>query len=120
MSGYQFDLYSAHTGTGQLYEGQGRGIMVNQGYIGQMFPGGLFIRIGSTGENPSGTYGKVGDWNQMQIVARGNTLIHLMNGHVLTVGIDDDPVRRAPQGMISLQLESMGQIWYRNIWLKHL
>lgn len=32
--------------------------------------------------------------------------------------LDDDPVARAPQGILSLQLEGSGQIWYRNVYLK--
>ena len=28
---------------------------------------------------------KIGDWNQFQVIARGNTLIHLLNGHVTAV-----------------------------------
>jgi hypothetical protein len=30
----------------------------------------------------------------------------------------DDPIARAPQGILSLQLEGSGQIWYRNVDLK--
>jgi hypothetical protein len=50
----------------------------------------------------------------------GNTLVHVLNGHVITVSIDDDPASRAPQGILSLQLEGSGQIWYRNVYVKHL
>ena len=58
----------------------------------------------------------------MEIVARGNTLIHMLNGHVVLVGIDDDAERRALKGIISLQLEGPQdcEVWYRNVWIKKL
>ena len=62
--------------------------------------------------------GLAGEWNQIEIIVRGNTMIHMMNGQVMSVTIDDDPVARAPQGILSLQLETSGQIWYRNVYLK--
>jgi hypothetical protein len=36
----------------------------------------------------------------------------------LAQGRDDDPIARAPQGILSLQLEGSGQIWYRYVYLK--
>jgi hypothetical protein len=64
--------------------------------------------------------GLQGEWQQVQIIARGNTLVHVLNGQVISVTIDDDPASRAPQGILSLQLEGNGQIWYRNIYVRHL
>jgi len=61
-----------------------------------------------------------GDWNQIEIIARGNTLVHMINGHVISVSIDDNPEMRAFQGILSLQLEGSGQIWYRNVYVKPL
>ncbi len=43
----------------------------------------------------------------------------MLNGHVITVTTDEDPMRRAFQGILSLQCEG-GAIWYRNVYLKHL
>lgn len=64
--------------------------------------------------------GRDGDWQQVQIIARGNTLVHVLNGQVITVTTDDDPAMRAPQGILSLQLEGSGQIWYRNVYVRQL
>ena len=75
-------------------------------------------------ENPASLIkphlGLDGEWNQIQILARGNTLVHMINGRVITVTIDDDPGMRAHQGILSLQLEGKGQIWYRNVYVKLL
>ena len=61
-----------------------------------------------------------GEWQQIEIIVRGNTMIHMMNGQVMSITVDDDPVARAPQGILSLQLEGSGQIWYRNVYVKPL
>jgi hypothetical protein len=36
--------------------------------------------------------GKDGEWQQVEIVARGNTLVHILNGQVASVTIDDNPI----------------------------
>ena len=122
VSGYQFDLDSNNRFTGQLYEGQGRGIVNEPGGVVLLRPGGDNLRIGKAQENPASAVkphkGLAGDWQQVQIVARGNALTHILNGQVITVSIDDDPGARAPQGILSLQLEGSGQVWYRNVYVR--
>ena len=78
--------------------------------------------LGRTSDLTGPQYYKQGDWNQIEIIARGNTLVHMLNGKVFCVVIDDDAGRRALKGIISLQLEGPAdnEVWYRNIWLKKL
>lgn len=124
VSGYQFDLDSDNRYTGGLYEGQGRGIVNLPGGVVMMLPERRLLRIGSTTATPAAAVkphqGLAGEWQQVEIIARGNTLIHLVNGQLITVSVDEDPASRAPQGILSLQLEGSGQIWYRNVYVKHL
>lgn len=124
VSGYQFDLDSANRYTGQLYEGQGRGIVNSPGGIVRLQPDRKFQKIGTVTETAAAAVkphnGFAGDWQQVEIVARGNVMTHILNGQVMTVTIDDDPASRAVQGIISLQLEGSGQIWYRNVYLRAL
>jgi hypothetical protein len=121
VSGYQFDITGNNLGS--LYEGQGRGVIVNAGEVVQLAPGGVKFVIGRTADTPAQytheNKGLDGEWNQIEIIVRGNTMIHMLNGHVITVTTDDDPMRRASQGMLSLQCEG-GSIWYRNVYLKTL
>ena len=123
VSGYQFDLDSNNRYTGQLYEGQGRGIVNPPGGLVQLVAGKQ-NRIGTVNPNPAAAVkahnGLQGEWQQVQIIARGNTLVHVLNGQVITVTMDEDPASRAPQGILSLQLEGTGQIWYRNVYVKSL
>jgi hypothetical protein len=65
---------------------------------------------------------KINDWNQFQVIARGNTLIHLLNGHVTAVFVDDDQANRAMKGLIGVQLHvgAPMKVEFRNIYLKNL
>jgi hypothetical protein len=122
VSGYQFDLDSENVYTGQFYEGGGRSIITAPGTIGMLLPGRCKILLGKLPGDAKAAVkphrGLEGEWQQVEIIVRGNTMIHMMNGQVMSITVDDDPVARAPQGILSLQLEGSGQIWYRNVYLK--
>ena len=124
ISGYQYDMNSANNYTGQLYEGQGRGIVNPPGGLVILQPCRVTQRIGTVNLNPAAAVkehkGWDGEWNQIEIIARGNTLVHMINGQVLTVSIDDNAAERAMRGIMSLQLEGSGQIWYRNVYVKQI
>ena len=124
VSGYQFDMDSDNQYTGQLYEGQGRNIITAPGTIGMLLPGNCKILLGKLPGDAKAAIkphkGLDGEWQQIEIIVRGNTMIHIINGQVMSITVDDDPIARAPQGILSLQLEGSGQIWYRNVYLKPL
>ena len=66
---------------------------------------------------------KISDWNKYTIIARGGTLIHIVNGQVMAIMVDDDPKSSNNQsGFIGIQLEPPfpNKIQVRNIWLKKL
>ncbi|MGD0777903.1 MAG: family 16 glycoside hydrolase [Candidatus Solibacter sp.] len=44
------------------------------------------------------------DWNAIHLVIRGNTLIHMLNGHLMSVVIDDDAAGRMMKGEIGMQV----------------
>ena len=53
-------------------------------------------------------------------IAKGNTLIHLINGKVMSIVVDDDPHERTRKGLIGMQVH-VGppmKIEFRNIRLK--
>jgi hypothetical protein len=65
-------------------------------------------------------YVNINGWNQYHIIARGSTLLHLVNGHLMAVFLDDDSVNRLAEGVIGLQMH-VGEpfkVEYRNIRLK--
>ncbi len=92
-----------------------------RGHVVRMEPGARPRSIGSLGDRDAmKAFVKQGDWNRLHIIARGNTLTHIVNGHVMAILIDDDPAWRRASGVIALQIEQFGtgRIWFRNIWLK--
>jgi hypothetical protein len=67
-------------------------------------------------------YWKVGDWNQLHLVARGRTMMLFINGHLMSVLIDDHPTKFVDHGVLGIQLEGRGdnKASFRNLWLKNL
>jgi hypothetical protein len=46
------------------------------------------------------------DWNDYTIIANGNFSIHIINGHVMSIGIDEDEKNFRKSGLIGLQLHA--------------
>jgi hypothetical protein len=65
---------------------------------------------------------KPGDWNQVEVIADGNTLTHIVNGRIMSVLVDTDPTFARAKGLIAVEIEGPGnvKISHRNIWLKEL
>ncbi len=68
------------------------------------------------------SYIKDKDWNQFHVIARGGTLIHILNGHVTAVFVDDDMKNRTLKGLLGFQIH-VGppmKVEFRNVYLKTL
>jgi len=124
VGGYQADMDYANNYPGQLGEERGRrNIMVTRGEMVRIDENGLFKLVGTIG-----TPAEVGDsfvpngWNTYHIIAKGNLLIHILNGRVSMLLMDEEDKIRAREGIIALQMH-VGQpfkVEYRNIRLKTL
>lgn len=123
LKGYQADMDGKNAYTGMLYEERGRGFVAPRGQFVRMTEGGIPKLIGSPGDSDSlKSVIKVGDWNQIHIIARGITIIHVINGRVMSMVIDEDPKGRAMEGLLGLQLH-VGppmKVEFRNILMKKL
>lgn len=126
LKGYQADIDFNNQFTGMLYEERGRAFLAPRGmfgYVGPNQPSGVRGPIGQL-ENGEAlkVFIKQNDWNQFHVVARGNVLVHVLNGHVTALFVDDDPVGRAMKGLLGLQLHvgDPMKVEFRNIWLKTL
>jgi hypothetical protein len=121
MKGYQFDLDGADRYTGNLYEERGRTFMAVRGQVTHAIAGGARQIIGSTGALAElQTFTKRDEWNEVHIIARGNVLVHLLNGRVMCQMIDDDAELRRMEGLLGVQVH-VGppmKVEYRNIRLK--
>ena len=123
LRGYQADIDGANRYTGQNYEERGRTFLAPRGTITHAATGAkpaIIAQIGSADELKQ--FVKNGDWNEYHIIARGNVLIHVLNGHVMCEVIDDDTERRKMSGLIGVQVH-VGppmKIRYRNFRIKDL
>jgi hypothetical protein len=107
LGGYQMDMDFANQFSGQLYEEAGRGFLAERGTITYIDKDGKKGQIGVL-ENADALKAliKPGEWNQFHLIARGNTLIHIVNGHVMAVCVDDDVKGRSLGGLIGFQLHA--------------
>ncbi len=125
MDGYQMDFNYDNRYTGQLYEQSSeRGIMTYPGQVvafeGKGAKPRVVAEVGTAEQLKS--YLKKDDWNEIEIVADGHTLTHMINGHVFSQTIDTDPEKMASSGYIALEIEGPGtlHILHRNIYIKKL
>ena len=123
MKGYQFDIDGANQYTGNNYEERGRTFMALRGQIVRAVKDGDRGIIGSLGEQKDlARFIRNDDWNDVHIIARGNVLVHILNGHVMSVVVDDDAEHRAAEGKLGVQVH-VGppmKVEYREIRLKKL
>ena len=124
MKGYQADIDADNQYTGQIYEERGRGFLAMRGQATYIPNGGPPRVIGNLQQTPDELKAliKTGDWNQVHLMARGNTIVQILNGAVTSMLVDDDLANRQLGGLIGFQMH-MGPpmtVEFRNIWLKPL
>ena len=108
--------------SGQLYsQNTSRGIIVWRGQVVQTLPGHIPQLVGVIADRSQlGTFVKDGAWNEYTIIARGGVILHILNGQLMAVLIDDDPAssNNVP-GLFGLQIEGTPcKVSFRNLWLR--
>lgn len=65
---------------------------------------------------------KRNDWNDYSIVAKGNVFIHIINGQVMCIGVDEDELNFRKSGILAWQLHAGDplKIQMKNIRLRRL
>lgn len=124
LKGYQADIDFANQYTGMIYEERGRGFLMQRGQAVYIGADAKPKMIGDLERNPDDLKGliKAGEWNTVHLIARGNTLINIVNGHVTAMLVDDDVKGRALKGLLGFQIH-VGppmKIEFKNIFLKTL
>jgi hypothetical protein len=123
MRGYQADIDAGQKFTGQIYEERGRGFLAMRGQFASVESGHKPTVLGDLGDQAAlKEFIHAQDWNAYHIIARGNGLLQILNGHVMSGLIDNDALNRKMDGLIGIQLhtgEPM-KIEVRNIRLKKL
>jgi hypothetical protein len=122
MRGYQCDIDGQNRYTGNNYEEKGRLFLAVRGQIAHVTGIRPPTVISTLGENKDLATLIANDWNSIHLVVRGNILMHNVNGHMMSVTIDDDIPNRALKGLIGVQVHVGGpmKVEYRNWRLKNL
>jgi hypothetical protein len=121
MKGYQADIDGENRYTGQNYEERGRGFLAMRGQKAVLKEGQKPEIIGTVGISDSlKSVIKVGDWNEIHIIANGNNIKHYINGVLMSETTDEDFKNRKMTGLIGLQVHVMKKmkVEYRKIFLK--
>jgi hypothetical protein len=121
MRGYQCDIDGQNQYTGNNYEEKGRLFLAQRGDITHVTGTRVPIVLSRVGDNKELAGFLTDGWNSIHLVIRRNILIHNINGHLMSITIDDDP-KRARNGQIGVQVH-VGppmRIEYRNWRIKPL
>jgi hypothetical protein len=120
LRGYQFDIDGRRRYVGNNYEEKGRLFLAVRGQLTRVVgtrPPVVLSTIGDAAD--LGTLA-TDDWNAVHLTIRGNTLMHALNGRLMSVTLDDDVPNRPMDGLIGMQVH-VGppmKVEYRNIRLK--
>lgn len=123
VGGYQAEVEDNPAKAGFLYHERGRGELCQVGEKVEIGPDGKPKVVGKLGERDAvgATYRK-GDWNDYVIIARGNHLVHYLNGVQTIDLIDNDPKGAALSGILALQIHAGKPmlVQFKNVRLKQL
>jgi hypothetical protein len=124
MTGPQADFWpAAKFWTGQFYsENTPMRILSWRGQVVEGFSTKTKRLMGNIGDIMGlAKVVKKNDWNEYTVIARGGVFIHIINGQVMAVMIDDDPKSSNNlSGYIGIEIEATTKIYVKNMWIKKL
>jgi hypothetical protein len=123
MTGPQADFWPSRVYTGQFYsENTPMRILAWRGQVVEGFGSTSKRLMGTIGDRQAlGEIVKAEDWNQYTVIARGGTFLHILNGQLMAVMIDDDPASSNNwSGQFGIEIEATTRVSVRNIWVKKL
>jgi hypothetical protein len=122
MRGYQCDIDGQNRYTGNNYEEKGRLFLAVRGQVTHVTGTRTPIVLSSLGENQDLAKLLTADWNSIHLIVRGNILMHIINGHLMSMTVDDDKANRMQKGLIGVQVHVGGpmRVEYKNWRLKTL
>ena len=122
MRGYQCDIDGQNRYTGNNYEEKGRLFLGVRGQVTRVTGTAKPTIVSTIGDNKELASGIGSDWNSVHLIARGNVLMHQVNGRLMSMTIDDDAKGRTMSGLLGVQVH-VGppmKVEYRNWRLRQL
>jgi len=123
MTGPQADFWPSAPWTGQFYsENTPMRILAWRGQLVEGYGDKSKKLMGNIGDNAElQKLVKVNDWNEYTVIARGPVCIHILNGQVMAIMIDDDPASSNNwSGYFGIEIEATTKVSFRNMWVKKL
>ena len=123
MTGPQADFWPSRVYTGQFYsENTPMRILAWRGQVVEGFGDRRKRLMATIGDRQAlGAIVKQNDWNQYAVIARGGTFLHIINGQLMAVMIDDDPASSNNwSGQFGIEIEATTKVSVRNLWVKVL
>ena len=120
MRGYQFDIDGRKRYAGNNYEEKGRLFLALRGQLTRVVGGRPPVLVSTFASADDLAKVVTDGWNSVQVIARGATLTHILNGQLMCVVVDDDPPNRPGGGLIGVQVH-VGppmKVEYRNMRIK--
>ncbi|MHB8902803.1 MAG: family 16 glycoside hydrolase [Thermoguttaceae bacterium] len=105
IGGYQGDFASNEQFTGILYGEQYRGILALRGQkvvIGPDHKSKVVEQFGDAAELQK--FIKMDDWNDYEVIFKGFTVTHVINGHKMIEATDEDVEMRRRGGLLAFQI----------------
>lgn len=123
MTGPQADFWPSEVYTGQFYsENTPMRILAWRGQVVEGFGNASKKLMGTIADRQAlGKLVRMNDWNQYIVIARGGTFLHILNGQLMAVMIDDDPASSNNRpGMFGIEIEATTKVSVRSMWVKKL
>jgi len=118
VGGYQCDVHPVTLNNAMVYEERGRGIIVRNGQSMVIDPQGASWLVAQ--RDP--VEADVSQWHEYTIIARGNRLIHKIDGQVTIDLVDHDEAKRSLSGILAFQIHRgpAMKIQIKDVMLKEL
>jgi|SRR6478609_855715 len=126
LKGIQADMDFTNQYTGNVHEERGRTghvILSTRGDVIRIADGPVFKSVAKIAD-PVALRGvvNINGWNTYHIIARGAVMIHIVNGQLMSIAIDEDTKNFTPEGLIGFQMHTGNpfKVEYRNILYKKI
>ena len=109
IGGYQAEVASGAGQVGLLYDEAARQRLASVGEFVVVDEQGAKQVVGQVADKAAlikAGYHRPNDWSEYVITARGNHIVHQLNGHTTIELIDNDPKGGAAEGLLALQLHA--------------
>jgi len=100
IGGYQCDIHPQAANNAMLYDERGRAIVAQNGQTVIIDRDGNKWLVKET----EPVKADVAEWNEYTVIARGNHLIHKLNGQVTADVIDHQESQRELEGLLAIQI----------------